>query len=442
LIAAAALLAGAMALGGCRTKEPVASDMSPATSRRLDRGTQHDASYYLELAELHERHQEPGAAMRALVHAIDRATTTAHLARTYAALARLEEADGHRTRATQLLAQALDAVDRGEDRNDTALEAPAPPDANPYLRDEIVHRLGRLYQEEGSYGRAESLYRSALPRASSPYARDQLLRQQVALYREMGTLREEMARRAATLDNARPNEMALRFLAIAHESEPATGFASTPGAPASGASQARSIETIRVYELLRDLHPNDSEMRRKLVWLYEAAGRPDDAVALLRGAPDATPSGTDDPAADVCVDSSLPILPPSPAIETAEEIVRVYRRAGNSEAARAETAKLLGRPGAGGGLRASLAATRLYAEQGLFGHAHRALDRGAKAARTAAERRAVVLTEADLLLAQSNTAELERLYGQWTTSRDPCLRAEAVRRLGMMSHLAPTPSDT
>ncbi|HEY3359941.1 MAG TPA: tetratricopeptide repeat protein [Polyangia bacterium] len=428
-------------------------------------------AFELEIAGLYDRYQDPKTAGEHFARAITACDQPAQLIQAHTGVARLREAQGDREGAIAALERAVAETARMKAAAGGAGGAGPGLAAGPMGGEDLTLRLAQLYLAAGKLQVAGRLYDQALAGAKEPWRRDQILRAQIEAYRQDGSLAGHVAEREKTLAADKPDEDALRFLAIVYGAGgPAWGSfvlspagASPPGPAAAGAAAPASApapqvdKLIRVYEKLLALHPGDAEMRRGLVQLYETAKRTDDALALVRravpeapgagaapgaapGAGAPTPGGAaaGGPAAGCPGNLAARMQPPR--LRAAEDAVRILLRAGQKDQALAETGKLLGAGAASDGVGAALLAADLYAEQGWPDLAQKAVTAADKAARTIEDRRAVAVVRAEVLRRSGRTAELAKLLEQWRKAEDQCLRAEAERRERSISVTLPGPA--
>jgi len=402
------------------------------------------SSYYLEMASLHERYQDPVRAGEYFQHALDLADGAAQRLPARLELARLKEAQGDLRGATAALEASL------ADRDQLRKHAGGMDSAYGVGMgsDDFVERLGHLYLETNRLDDAQRLYENAFASTKDPYRRDLILAQEIELFTRAGTLERRIHEKEAALTAENPDEATLHFLAIAYSGGKGTVGLITPGWSVGGPQGGQLDNLIRVYERLYSLHPGDSQLRLALINLYERAGRVDETVALLRAGAQTAPAPAAMPAAPSSDSPACPMgaIVPRPtvsSVSSAAEIVRVLVRANREEEALGETAKLAARGSDKSiGVQAYTTAARLYVEQSRPDLAAQALLAGAKTWRGRDDERELAVERAEQLLRTGKSDELKAVYAQWKNSEDPCLRVEAARRepmLAQMTGMMPVP---
>ena len=372
-------------------------------------------AFHLEMGGVYQRYGDSKSAIEHFSQAASLAQGPAQQVQAYAALARAKEASGDRDGAIDALELALAKTSDPEGAAAWGGAAVAMQFAGP-LGDDVLLQLARLHAERGNYDRARALGERGLAAARGAWQREQLDRFMVELARKAGTLEQKIAAMERTLDEGSADESALRFLAAALASDgmPAPGM--------MGVSQAQPPATsktlIRVYERLRELHPDDAQLRQNLLTLLERAGRIDDAAKL------ATVST---PLTRMDCESAFSPRPPPAAVRGAAEAVRIRMLSAEKEQRLTETAKIAALAKQEG-VAAYLVAAQLYLEQGAAERATQMLDRAARDARSRDDQRQVAVARERALERAGRVAELKAIHERWARSDDPCLRLAATMR--------------
>lgn len=427
---------------GCRRSQ--SEDQKPVTPGAIPGMTptrvSPASSLHLELAGVHERHQDLRTAMEHLSKAASSADSALQRAQALASLGRVKQAAGDRDGAIEALEQARTELSRIPSGAGGAIAVgPVGPAA-----DDTVIRLARLRAEKGETEKALELCKAGRSAAGSRWQREPFLRLEIELLRGAGTLDRRIADAEKTLDTDKPDEDILRFLAVAlapkDSPEPGSmiplvgpmGMAPQPAQPAPP-EQPVSSTLVRVRERLLELHPDDPSERTALLSLLERAGRIDEAAALLQATP----------VPQVQCPGAYSMVLRSPSIQRAADVVRLRARGGQRDRALADTA-LLASTSKQEGIAPLLVAAELYQEQGAVARAEDILRRASAEAASRDERRQVAFARRSLLERAGKPAELKALLGQWAKAEDPCLRAAAQPAPGSLGGVAlpamtPTP---
>lgn len=384
--------------------------------------------FFLALGMLHERFQDPTAAVAHFETALGRATAPRLRAEASQHLARLSETRGDNASAIERLeaAQRELAGESGSktDQPTGALQAS--------LRD-VTRTLARLYTAEKRFDDAEQLYRSLSK--SDPWQREELTSLLLGLWKEAGTMSRHVSEAEAALKADAVSEESLQLLALAYGGAGA-GLGLLPPSWAPGGPTGPELDRLtEVYERLHQLHPSDGRLRPALVGLYERQGRLDDCVRLLRAGagPVANPVPAN-AASDACTYGIIPKAVPA-SIATEAEVVRVLARGGRKPQAFDLTTRLPTGLGKDPDVRmvAHVVAAQLFLEQGAFDRAEATLRQASTVSVTLDERRQLAVARADLLFRVGRLDELRALLSQWKAGDDACLRTEAARREAMLT---------
>jgi tetratricopeptide (TPR) repeat protein len=383
------------------------------------------AAFHLEISRVYERYGDYKSALDHLSQAASMAQGPAHFVQVHSALGRVKEAAGDRDGAIEELEQAFAKM------NESGAVAPAPPIAAPLGGPEgndLLLGLARLHAQKGNRERARALCERGLSVAIEPWQREQLYRLLIEVDRKSGILEKEIAAKEKTLDEAAPDESALRFLAVA------LSFDGMQPPPAMGGAQG-NLQTIsktllRVYERLHELHPDDLQLRQTLQSLLQRAGRTEDAARLAAQPAPQTPMDCETP----------PRV--SATLRAAADAIRVRTFAGQKDKALAETGKIADFAKEEGPA-AYLVAAQLYLDQGAADRATRLLERANQESRSREERRQVAFALERAVARGGHAGDLKALHERWKTSDDPCLRLTATWRKqpqGMMAVAPPAVS--
>ncbi len=368
------------------------------------------AAFHLEIGSIHERYQDLKKAADHFSQALQSAENAMQRVQAHSALGRVRDALGDKDGAIASLQQALAEMAKGKAGGPSGGPVPLMPG------DEVVGRLARLFVEKREYGHAEQLCEDQLAAVREPWQREELYRIEVELYRKAGTLEKKIAEKKETLEQRAPDEAALRFLAVALADGGMMAAAMPGGRPGNQPPNIGS--QVRVYEQLHRLLPDDLQFQQTLQSLYERAGRVEDAVKLVAAAAIA-------PRAE-CFGGGLATTAP-PALNAVAETIRIRMRAGQKEAALAETAKLAAL-GAREGTSANVLAAQLYLDQAQVEQASKAIRQAVGRARTADDLRQLAFASEQVLARSGRLGELKALYVKWQKSDDPCLRMAAAQR--------------
>ncbi len=413
---------------GCRRQEP--ANTKSATMPAMPGMAQMragSAAFHLEIGGVYERFQDHKSALDHLSQAARLAEDSVQRVQAYSALARVKEAAGDRDGAIDALERARAEIDKLKTPEPSGGPAPAGPFAGPGV-DDVLVRLARLYAEAGRYEQGDALCERGLSAAREPWQREQFHRLQVELHRKAGTLDKKIAEIEKALDQTPRDESALRFLAVALSGDGMPGPAAM-GAP-PGQPQADSSKLVRVYERLHELRQDDLQVRQNLQSLLERAGRIDEAVKLATATHATTPMECSGPVAS---------QPASSALQAAAEAIRIRARAGQTDKALAEAAKLAALAKREG-IAAYLVAAELHLEQGAADRATQLIGQAAREARSREDQRQVAFARERASTRAARADELKSMYEQWKRSDDPCLRLSATQREAQLAMMGAGPA--
>jgi len=424
-----------------RVSSPRAPAPSPAgEAPQLRAGS---ASYWLDLGSVYERYRDGVRAREAFQRALDAAETAAQKQQAHMGLGRLRETAGDLKGAIEAFESAMVEADRGK----TQSPASGPMGAYPGLAsgEDLIRRLGHLYEGAQRFDDAERLYEKALAELKDPYQRDNLLRLEIALWGRAGTLERHLHEKEAALTDDKPDESALHLLALAYAGGQSPVGLVPPGWALGGAEGEKLERLVRVYDRLYKLHPEDSQLRQALLNLYERGGRVDETIALLRASSQAQPFPIGLASripSNTCPTGSIIPRPLGPTVAAEAEIVRVLLRAKRDKEALAETAKLIALGSVKTiGARAYLAGARLYLEMKRPDLAERALATATKTFKEREDQRELAAERMEYFSRTGNQEEIDKLLRDWERSDDPCLIGEAERREQILAQ-SPGPPKT
>lgn len=358
------------------------------------------ASFHLDIAGVHERYQDPAGALEHLSKAVALSTDASQRVAALAAVARIKERSGDVDGALAAMERAWTELQRPASASEGS---PAGP------RDDVLLQLTRLRSAKGQDAEALKLCRRGLAAVREPWRREQLEALEVGLLKKTGAFDARVAEAENALETVPPDEGALRFLVAALGGHGTPAPASV-GSPPEAAAQSEKV--IRALQRLSELHPEDRQLRRKVQFALEQAGRIDDAARWAQRV-----GGSAGP-------ECMRLVATADSLAGPAEAARIRARAGQKDKALAEVAQVAARePQQGVG--ALLVAADLYRE---FGDTHRATEVLRKAGtrtRSLADRRQLAYAHERLAQAKGDPAELSALYSEWKGSADPCLRSAA-----------------
>jgi len=396
---------------------------SPSVPMRTAEMRVGSAAFHLEIGSVYERYGDGKSAIEHLAQAASLAESTAQRVQAYSALGRVKEAAGDRDGAIDALEQALAKMGDPGGSEPAAGSGLALPLAGPAGND-VLLRLAHLNAAKGNDERARLVCERGLSVAREPWQREQLYRFLIELDRKTGILEKELAAKEKTLDDAVPDESALRFLAFALAGDGMNASAIINRT--QGEQEAVSKTLVRVYERLYELHPDDLQVRQTLQSLLERSGRIEDAAMLAARPAPLTPMECE-------------VQPRrSMTLRSAGDAVRVRVVAGQKEKALAETGKIAGLAKQEG-VAAYIATAELYLEQGAADRATEMFDRAVRESRSREDRRQVAFARERALERAGQAADVRVIREQWKKSDDSCLRIAATWR-EQLAGTAPMPS--